>query len=118
MNIYTYTPKYVCSREIRFGLEDGKVHDLRFVGGCDGNLKAIGKLLEGQRLRRTRDLLCRSARPCTGGCARRRAECLMRLMKRSLLLILLVVLFLAVQLLLLHLVPAYAGFWHHVTGWY
>lgn len=47
MNIYTYTPKYVCSREIRFGLEDGKVHDLRFVGGCDGNLKAIGKLLEG-----------------------------------------------------------------------
>lgn len=47
MNIYTYTPKHVCSREIRFGLEDGKVHDLRFVGGCDGNLKAIGKLLEG-----------------------------------------------------------------------
>lgn len=47
MNIYTYTPKYVCSREIRFGLEDGKVHNLRFVGGCDGNLKAIGKLLEG-----------------------------------------------------------------------
>ena len=47
MNIYTYTPKDVCSREIRFGLEDGKVHDLRFVGGCDGNLKAIGKLLEG-----------------------------------------------------------------------
>ena len=47
MNTYIYTPKYVCSREIRFGLEDGKVHDLRFVGGCDGNLKAIGKLLEG-----------------------------------------------------------------------
>ena len=47
MNTYTYTPKNVCSREIRFGLKDGKVHDLRFVGGCDGNLKAIGKLLEG-----------------------------------------------------------------------
>ena len=48
MNTYTYIPKYVCSREIRFGLEDGKVHDLRFVGGCDGNHKAIGKLLEGR----------------------------------------------------------------------
>ena len=47
MNTYIYTPKHVCSREIRFGLEDGKVHDLRFVGGCDGTLKAIGKLLEG-----------------------------------------------------------------------
>ena len=47
MNTYTYIPKYVCSREIRFGLEDGKIHDLSFVGGCDGNLRAIGKLLEG-----------------------------------------------------------------------
>ena len=48
MNTYTYTPKYVCSREIRFGLEGGRVHNLRFIGGCDGNLKAIGKLLEGR----------------------------------------------------------------------
>jgi hypothetical protein len=39
-------------------------------------------------------------------------------MKRSRFLILLVVLFLAVQLLLLHLVPDYAAFWHHLTGWY
>ena len=48
MNTYIYTPKYVCSREIRFGLESGRVHNLRFIGGCDGNLKAIGKLLEGR----------------------------------------------------------------------
>ena len=48
MNTYIYTPKYVCSREIRFGLEGGRVHNLRFIGGCDGNLKAIGKLLEGR----------------------------------------------------------------------
>ena len=48
MNTYIYSPKYVCSREIRFGLEGGRVHNLRFVGGCDGNLKAIGKLLEGR----------------------------------------------------------------------
>ena len=47
MKTYTYTPQFVCSREIRFGLEDGKIHNLRFVSGCDGNLKAIGKLLEG-----------------------------------------------------------------------
>ena len=47
MKTYTYTPQFVCSREIRFGLENGKIHNLRFVSGCDGNLKAIGKLLEG-----------------------------------------------------------------------
>ena len=48
VNNYRYIPKHVCSREIRFGLEDGKIHELRFIGGCDGNLKAIGKLLEGR----------------------------------------------------------------------
>ena len=48
MNNYRYIPKHVCSREIRFGLEDGKIHELRFIGGCDGNLKAIGKLVEGR----------------------------------------------------------------------
>lgn len=49
MQTFTYTPNGpVCSRRISFGIEDGKLHDVRFVGGCDGNLKAIGKLLEGQ----------------------------------------------------------------------
>ena len=47
MKSYTYTPQLVCSREINFDLEDGKIHNLHFVSGCDGNLKAIGKLLEG-----------------------------------------------------------------------
>ena len=48
MQTYTYKPTGpVCSRRISFSLEDGKLHDVRFVGGCDGNLKAIGKLVEG-----------------------------------------------------------------------
>ncbi len=43
-----YQPYGVCSREIRYRLDDeGKIHDLKFVGGCNGNLKAIGLLLEG-----------------------------------------------------------------------
>ena len=48
MKTYTYTPKHVCYQEIRFAIEDGKLHDVRFTSGCDGNLKAIGKLVEGQ----------------------------------------------------------------------
>ena len=47
MASYTYTPKGVCSRKITFDLTDGKIHNLRFEGGCNGNLKAIGLLLEG-----------------------------------------------------------------------
>ncbi len=49
MQTYNYRPRGpVCSRQISFSLEDGKLHNVRFVGGCDGNLKAIGKLVEGK----------------------------------------------------------------------
>lgn len=44
---YQYNPRGVCSRSIRFSIRDGKLHDVSFVGGCNGNLKAIGKLVEG-----------------------------------------------------------------------
>ena len=47
MNTYTYIPRFVCSREINFGIEDGKLHNVKFKGGCDGNLKAISSLVEG-----------------------------------------------------------------------
>ena len=45
---YDYQTEGTCSQIIRFDLEDGRVSNIRFFGGCDGNLKAIGKLLEGQ----------------------------------------------------------------------
>lgn len=47
---YDYRPQGVCSRMIHFDLdEEGYVHNVSFEGGCDGNLKAISKLVEGQR---------------------------------------------------------------------
>lgn len=43
-----YKTKGVCSRQINFEIDDnGLVHNVSFVGGCNGNLKAIGKLVEG-----------------------------------------------------------------------
>ena len=45
---YRYVPSGVCAKEIRFELsKDKSVHNCSFVGGCPGNLKAIGKLVEG-----------------------------------------------------------------------
>ena len=47
MQHYSYKTRGVCARQISFGLEDGKLHDVKFNGGCAGNTAAIGKLLEG-----------------------------------------------------------------------
>ncbi len=36
-----------CSREITFDIEDGKLQNVRFLGGCNGNTKGITALVEG-----------------------------------------------------------------------
>ncbi len=44
-----FQPKGVCSMQIDFDIdEESKVHNVSFIGGCNGNLKAIGKLVEGK----------------------------------------------------------------------
>ena len=47
----TYKTKGTCSSQIDFDLKDGKVYNVRFTGGCNGNLKGIGALVEGQDAR-------------------------------------------------------------------
>ncbi|MBQ1302124.1 MAG: TIGR03905 family TSCPD domain-containing protein [Firmicutes bacterium] len=44
---YDYQTEGTCSQIIRFDLEDGRVSNIRFFGGCDGNLKAISALVDG-----------------------------------------------------------------------
>ena len=44
---YSYKTHGTCSREIAFEIEDGKVKNVQFFGGCNGNLKGIGALVEG-----------------------------------------------------------------------
>ena len=45
--MYQYKTKGTCSQMIYFDLEDGKVRNVQFMGGCNGNLKGIGQLVEG-----------------------------------------------------------------------
>lgn len=45
---YEYKTQGTCSVKISFDLEGDKVHNIKFFGGCPGNLKAISKLLEGE----------------------------------------------------------------------
>ena len=44
---YSYRTQGTCSQFITFELNDNKVSNIKFYGGCDGNLKAICKILEG-----------------------------------------------------------------------
>ncbi len=43
----TYKTSGVCSREISFDVVDGRVYNVSYVGGCNGNLQGIGRLVEG-----------------------------------------------------------------------
>ena len=44
---FTYKTKGTCSQHILFDIEDGKVYNVQFIGGCNGNLKGSGSLVEG-----------------------------------------------------------------------
>lgn len=57
MTHYTYHTQFVCSKEINFDIENGKLHNVSFLGGCPGNLLAIGKLIEGKDAKSVADAL-------------------------------------------------------------
>ena len=44
---YEHTNKGTCSRSILFDVEDGKLKNVQYIGGCNGNLKGISALVEG-----------------------------------------------------------------------
>lgn len=60
---YTYVPKGVCSRQIELEIEEGIVKGLTVIGGCDGNLQGIAKLVEGMKvedvMKRLKGIDCR-----------------------------------------------------------
>jgi uncharacterized protein (TIGR03905 family) len=43
--------------KIDFDIDEGKLHNVRFTGGCNGNLKAIGLLVEGKDAGEVADIL-------------------------------------------------------------
>jgi len=45
--MFEYKTQGVCSKSIHFEVENNKIKNLSYVGGCNGNLKGIGALVEG-----------------------------------------------------------------------
>ena len=67
--MFTYSTKGTCSRQILFDVDaDKKLHNVRFIGGCGGNLQGIARLVEGQHIDYVEGLLlgikCRNGTSC------------------------------------------------------
>lgn len=54
---YTYKTKGTCSSTISFDLTDGILTNVSFTGGCNGNLKAISRLVEGKNAEEIMNIL-------------------------------------------------------------
>lgn len=44
---YEYRTRGTCSQRILFEVEDNKVKNVQFIGGCNGNLQGICRLVDG-----------------------------------------------------------------------
>ncbi len=65
----TFSPKGTCSKQIIFDVDDENcIHNVKFIGGCSGNLQGIGKLVEGRKVEEVVPLLkgirCRQNTSC------------------------------------------------------
>ena len=44
---FEYRTQGTCSSRILFEIEDHRLHNVRYIGGCNGNLQGVGRLVEG-----------------------------------------------------------------------
>ena len=51
MNSFTYTTSGVCARKISFEVVNNILEKVTYEGGCNGNLQAVSKLVEGMNVR-------------------------------------------------------------------
>jgi uncharacterized protein (TIGR03905 family) len=67
--MFTYYTKGTCSRQIVFEVDsENKLHGVKFIGGCSGNLQGVSRLVEGKSLDEVQNLLagviCRNNTSC------------------------------------------------------
>ena len=67
--MFTYFTSGTCSRQIIFEVdEENKLHGVKFIGGCSGNLQGVSRLVEGKNIDEVEALLagvkCRNNTSC------------------------------------------------------
>ena len=48
--MYSYYPKGVCSRQILIDFDGEVIKEIKFIGGCSGNLQGISRLVKGRTI--------------------------------------------------------------------
>jgi len=66
---YNYKPEMVCSQNISFDIDGNVITNVEFTGGCNGNLKAISKLVDGMTVEKIEQVLSGNT------CGRRPTSC-------------------------------------------
>ena len=72
---YEYKTENTCAQVIRFDINGNVITNIEFYGGCNGNLKAISKLLEGATVEEIEEKLLGNT------CGRRPTSCADQLAK-------------------------------------
>ena len=66
--MYSYYPKGVCSRQILIDFDGEVIKELKFIGGCSGNLQGVSRLCKGRTIDEVIGLLkgvqCRNNTSC------------------------------------------------------
>ena len=67
---YSYKTKNTCSTQIDFDIIDGKIRNVSFQGGCNGNLKSISRLVDGmdanELVKKLKGVECRDKKTSCG----------------------------------------------------
>ena len=82
MQHISYTPQGVCAQNISFDIENGKIFNVKFIGGCMGNLCAISKLIDGKDAKEVASIL--KGNDCRGkgtSCADQLAQAILEALK-------------------------------------
>lgn len=81
---HTYRTQGTCSTQIDFDIEDKKIKNVAFIGGCNGNLKAVSKLVEGKNAQEIAELLKgNTCGPKPTSCADQLSKAIMEALKNE-----------------------------------
>lgn len=56
--MFKYTTSGTCSSQIILEVQDNKLSSVKFIGGCNGNLQGVAKLVQGRDIDEVEKLLC------------------------------------------------------------